>query len=794
MLNNLKKYSSSFPFRLIVIILLISNVNKNILLAQSKIYYVNKNGNDNNVGTKKLPLKSLIKVVSLLKPGDTCIVGEGTYVESITPLNNGTASDPIVLMAAKGEHVVLSGMEIVGGWQKGNKGSYSTKINWDLDNSNMLMFDTILGNEARFPNKASLSPFVNTTATTDELGVSEREEVTRSNPKKFFSKQIPSSFASSDLTGASVWMLAQYKWSAWIASIIRFDNSEKALYIKSFDSTQNWVSSNHNPNFINKEYGKNTFYLYGAKAFLDTAYEWYLNHADKELSIILPKGKLIKTTKISFCKYATLIDMSNTKYWKIVGFDVIGGNIKMHNSENCTIERCNFKYFWHSYPRQSQYASNGISGIDLGGQNNVIRNCEIAYSIGAAITLSGNNNIVVNNLIHDHNFLGSMNYGIIFISNGFGNRICNNTIYSAGRDCFELNGHGGEIAYNNIYNSGLLCRDLGVFYAGATDVSNLEIHHNYIHNSTDNKSLGIYLDNFSQNCIVHNNVIWGIKESIRLNRPSNYHFIYNNIVEGINNSYGPWNGPSTQFGSMIFNNVSLTPIVSNPEVSAKYNIIGEFPFDTISKLSQKKYFRKSNKSDVNMPIYSGAFYSEVADWKAGHDFSIKDFVLKERAMPFFRNYINNGSFELPTIKQKSYHHTIFDQWEDSGTVRLIYESGFNYPGPETRNSIYSHSLLLQSDGANILQKIDGLLKSQSYKAGVYVKNNVQSEVVLSIKSGNQVFKVSSKNITSVGGWKLLELQFIPVETENNTLSISKYGQGDVYLDNIGVIPNIIESK
>ena len=168
--------------------------------------------------------------------------------------------------------------------------------------------------------------------------------------------------------------------------------------------------------------------------------------------------------------------------------------------------------------------------------------------------------------------------------------------------------------------------------------------------------------------------------------------------------------------------------------------------------------------------------------------------MQKRDLPFFRNYIENGSFEWPESNKNKIKHTIFDQWEESGTIRLVYQSGFNFPGPDSRNSIFGHSILLQSDSAFILQKVQGLIKGQLYHVGVYVKDNLQTEVELAVKSGDKIVKVSSKKILSNGGWKLLELKFLPADSENNFLSIRKYGQEDVYIDNVGLFPDLISLK
>ena len=54
-----------------------------------------------------------------LKPGDTALVGPGTYRERIELKRGGTAEAPIALTAVPGARVVVSGADLLpDGWRK----------------------------------------------------------------------------------------------------------------------------------------------------------------------------------------------------------------------------------------------------------------------------------------------------------------------------------------------------------------------------------------------------------------------------------------------------------------------------------------------------------------------------------------------------------------------------------------------------------------------------------------------------------------------------------------------------
>jgi hypothetical protein len=764
--------------------------------SQSRVYHVSKNGNDNNPGTKISPFRTLQKVSEILNQGDSCIVHAGVYRELLSPKNNGLQNKPIVIMAAKGEKVIISGMETINKWKEGGSNTYKAKVPWTLGESNMVLINSTIGFEARFPNKTNLDPFDIQGGEIIEEGLSRGESEIHSNPYRFKTEIIPEKWASENLKDGKIWVLAQHKWGAWTAPVEGYNAKEKMLYFTKFGRDSLSVASNHNPNMMNKAYGRSIFYMFGSKVFLDAPNEWYFDKKAKELYIILPDNKKPIKGQVEFRKRTVAIDLQNKKFWKVSGFEIEGGTINLGNAENCTISHCKISYFWVSFPTQSASAMNdNNSGIVISGKNNVIQYSELAYSAGAGITLSGENNQVVNNLMHHFDYIGSIRAGAINVS-GIGHQISHNTIHSVGRDCIKLGGANQTICYNNIYNPGLICEDVGVLYSGGTDYEMMQIHHNLVHNDNSLKksALGIYFDNFTNNGIAHHNIVWGIKEGIRLNRPGNYHLIYNNIVVEINNAYGPWQGSATQFGSAIVNNFTLNPIRANAEVFLANNVIG-FPFDTKELLSIKGEISEGiNK--YGFPKYVGAFSDETDNWTAGHDFNRTSIPLISRELPFMRNYIENGSFEWQRNRSHmSADNNRIDHWEKSGEAELNFSAGFNIPGPDTRNSIFGNSLLLKSDGAGISQKVKGLKPDFLYKIGVYVHFEETGEVILSVQSTQIHQSVSSNDFPTKAGWKLLVLSFrTGLKDVESTVQIRNIGNRNVYLDNIGLVPDLEKAE
>jgi hypothetical protein len=91
---------------------------RNLKLAPSgNEYYVSVQGSDQNPGTKEQPFRHIQRFADIARPGDICLVREGTYRETVRPKNGGRIGDPIRYVAYPGEKVTLSGTEpITGQW------------------------------------------------------------------------------------------------------------------------------------------------------------------------------------------------------------------------------------------------------------------------------------------------------------------------------------------------------------------------------------------------------------------------------------------------------------------------------------------------------------------------------------------------------------------------------------------------------------------------------------------------------------------------------------------------------
>lgn len=73
---------------------------------------------DENPGSPDRPLKTVGKAAQLVKPGDTVLVRPGVYRESVRLRQSGTAEAPIAFAADPPGQAIITGADVVTGWQK----------------------------------------------------------------------------------------------------------------------------------------------------------------------------------------------------------------------------------------------------------------------------------------------------------------------------------------------------------------------------------------------------------------------------------------------------------------------------------------------------------------------------------------------------------------------------------------------------------------------------------------------------------------------------------------------------
>jgi hypothetical protein len=103
-----------------------------VAVASGKAYYVAPSGSDSNPGTSAAPFKTIMKAASVATAGVTVHVADGTYRETITSSNSGTASAYITFQSDNkwGAKIISPATGHSAAWH--NTGDYVAIIGFDI--------------------------------------------------------------------------------------------------------------------------------------------------------------------------------------------------------------------------------------------------------------------------------------------------------------------------------------------------------------------------------------------------------------------------------------------------------------------------------------------------------------------------------------------------------------------------------------------------------------------------------------------------------------------------------------
>ena len=508
-----------------------------------KTYYVSKsdNASDSNDGSINSPYRTIRKASAVAKAGDTIIIREGIWNETITPVSNGTPTAPITYKAMEGEDVTLSTLYEVSSFEETEDGLLTASVPWDLGlGRNQVFYEDKNLIEARYPN-----------AHIGEDGLFEARNGLRLNPVWINEGDIKVN-PKNTMTATSDTLLQEEEEDYWKGAIFvsaqghgwtlqtaTVGSSKKGEL--TFDNVSDvyWSDARaHNPN-----YG----YLTCHKNAIDMPGEWTIK--DKTLYIMPPEGETAETLKLKIKRKQVIADLSNSEYVRVEGFKGIGGGIRMNNSKMCVISGCDLSYISHyiftedqrslfedcNYYDENGAPQSGEMGIYFGGEHNAIINNKISFSAGTAIYSVGTYGYIENNVMTDICYGGTSAGAVhmdielfkpLDIKRG-GHTIIRNTIKNTARTAIDVQSYNErilevpqsflpcEIAYNDISDSSICCIDTGaIYFYGSNmgdDFTRTKIHHNYVYQTAPyaTEILGaIYMDNRMTGVDIYDNLIF----------------------------------------------------------------------------------------------------------------------------------------------------------------------------------------------------------------------------------------------------------------------------------------------
>ncbi len=522
------------------------------LIKVGREYHVSKApyARDTNNGTINFPFETIQKAADVAQAGDTVIIHEGTYRETVTPKNDGIATAPIIFRAAEGENVVISAFEEVSDFviYDESKGMYQALIPKSIGpDRNFVLYNGEILREGRHPNTDTSTvtqphPYYNNDvnvmrATMGDVRIlsgsaAANSDIDLNQDEKDYWKG-----------GTFVGMCGE----GWTLSYAKITGSKKGEI-----ALQDIPNAIYGINYYNKKYVTDYGFITNHINTVDVPGEWYVD--DTTLYMIPPVGADVDSLTVEVKQRQRVVDLTDRKFVQFVDINTRGGGFTMAgDSEMCVLNGGTHKYISHVgytvapgshsgrfYDRDGIYVNKtdapelGEAGFFSHGINNAFINADISYSAMAGIFLTGLYTYVENNIVAHTNYAGTYPSGITIegikwdspTAKYGGHTIVGNTSWGAGRGTLYLSRNytskdtatrkvfpilGCDIGYNHFYYGSVVARDSGVTYMHGTTIGNdwnrTKVHHNVAHDCVTSKvdnfaAKNIYYD--GQTCVGEN--------------------------------------------------------------------------------------------------------------------------------------------------------------------------------------------------------------------------------------------------------------------------------------------------
>lgn len=500
----------------------------------SRTWFVGTGGLDTNPGTLAAPLQTIQAAANVAQPGDTVMIMGGTYHETVTPANSGTAGAPITYAAYNNQTVVIDGADPIAGWSSYGGSIYRAPQSWDLgEGSNQIFVDGQMLNEARWPN-SSLDvshPTYSTAAGAQNNDAADGYFFP--STATFTDPNLPGGVNA--WAGATIHLAAGQGWVVQTGTVL---NSAAGQLTFGFQ---------HSTVYEDPAAGT-PYYLTGSFQALDGPGEWYRDPNSGQLYLWTPNGDSPSAHAVEAKHRLYAFELGGRSYVNVQGISIFAATIDTSaTSSHLTLNGIAARYVSQSmlnpFPFDAHDSGRASTGILLNGTQNVLENSTIAFSSGDGVYVSGSNNLVQNNTIHDVDYGAGDQAGIELA--GTNQQIIGNTIYNCGRDGIAATySSADQILSNTIYSCGLQTTDLGAIYVWGTNGGGTVIAGNTIYNMHGGGfgACGVYLDSGSSNYVVHDNVISSTDCPIKVNFDNTNVQLYNNSTSGGSNYVIP---PST---------------------------------------------------------------------------------------------------------------------------------------------------------------------------------------------------------------------------------------------------------
>ena len=466
-------------------------------------YYVAVDGNDEYSGSMDQPFRTIQKAADVMVAGDTCVVREGTYRETVRPKNTGSEGKPIRFIAAPGEIVVLRGTEPVTGDWSVHKGSiFKTQVAATFE---QLFVDDDMMIEARWP-KARFEELL------------DRSKWAKTNVGSRYGKIVDPELAKTniDWTGAIATLNVAHQFYSWTRAVVKHEKgSDTFKYSKDLPGITHFADKT-------TPWEHNVYFLSGKLEALNSPTEWFLDTDTGTVYLWAPDGGNPGTHEVEVKVRDYGFDVQGVDYIEVRGFHFFGCTFQFRECSFCVVDGCHLRFPTYSrWLTDFSVKSKSTTSTMMRGAHNTVKNSSLVYSTTSGITMQGSHNTVENCLVHELCWNGSLRYVGIQMGPGGASGddasqiegkcvLRQSTVLNTGNACVSVGGMPDNVVeYNHIYSGGRACKDVSLLYTHLPVIAGTVFRYNWVHDChAPHIALGIRGDDQTRGLTVVYNVVW----------------------------------------------------------------------------------------------------------------------------------------------------------------------------------------------------------------------------------------------------------------------------------------------
>ena len=457
------------------------------VLAQTTYYVApaSSGGDNNNAGTLAAPFETLQYAVNQLTAGDILYIREGVYRETITIDEDGTSGNLITIQNYNNEVVTIDGtVDVTGTWSSYGSVSGAYQLSsYSTDITQLFVDDEPMVN-ARWPNAQFYDDSIFSHSTW-----AQGDEGDDANPNSVEgSLQIDEDVfdpGSLDLNN-SIGILNIGSFKTETVKITGHTQNGAADDVITYGYTGG-TDADYSTTYKDKHH---YYFFEGKLDFLDTNNEWFHDKTNNILYLVTDNGLNPSTTGRTIKAKTTdyRVTFNGANYITFKGINFFATTIDIQNSDNLSVEECNF-YFPSASKRMlgltNGLGSTSVTSINGTSDNNTIKKCLFENAEGEALVIRGDNNTIENNYFHHIDWSASDLNGLMvtIYCTGNSNTFTKNTIHTTGASATVLPGTASTFSYNKVTNTGLLQSDGAVFQGTKNYVEGSNVHHNFIYDT-----------------------------------------------------------------------------------------------------------------------------------------------------------------------------------------------------------------------------------------------------------------------------------------------------------------------